>query len=297
MRVLSLLPAATDIICWLGHRDDLVAITHECDARGASIPRVTSSRVTGSSAGAIDDSVRTLAESGVSMFELDEHRIRQLAPDLIITHELCDVCAVSETDVRVLAASMSPPPKIVTLGATTIDQVEQEIEAVARAIHADVADGALLNSLRERHATIHNALKGAKATRRQIAIIEWTDPLYAAGHWVPDLVRRAGGADVLAKSGDHSRRVTMDEIVQAAPEIVVIAPCGYDLSRARAEAKAWLPASHLPGSIEVWAMDSNRLLSRPGPDLWFGMETLASIMHPELFGQPAAERACQISPR
>lgn len=296
MRIVSLLPAATDIAVALGAADDLVAITHECDAP-SSLPRVTSSAVIGDSARTIDDSVRSLSSTGSSLYAIDREAIAALKPDVIITQQLCDVCAVSETDVRALAATLSPSPIVVTLGGSTLDGVVNDILHVGEEIGRVDASQQLVESLASVHGGIHTRLKEAKAPRPRVAIVEWTDPIYAAGHWVPELVRRAGGIDVLAMAGSHSRTITLDEVRDSRPDVLIIAPCGYDVARAEAEARELLagPGWEWADDIHGWAMDSNAFLSRPGPRLWEGMQVLASILHPDLFELPSADHARRLS--
>jgi len=290
LRTVSLLPAATEIVAALGALEHLVGITHECDypAVVCSRARVTRSAVDGRGApGAVDAQVRALADGGAPLFTLLEKQIVSLHPELILTQAQCDVCAVSEADVRALARRISPEPRVVTLTGTTLDGVLADVAAVGEAL--GVADEAeeLLDGLRARLRAVHETLKAARAPRPRAAIIEWTDPVYAAGHWVPEMVHRAGGADVLASPGEHSRPRPLAEVAAADPEVVVIAPCGYDVARAAAEARrvAGLDEWRWLRGRQVWAMDSNALLGRPGPRLIDGVETLARIFNPTLFSE------------
>lgn len=288
MRVVSLLPAATDILTALGAADLLAGITHECDAPGLapSISRVTSSVIDGSAtAAAIDAGVSALSAAGEPLFRLDEPLIAQACPDLIITQALCDVCAVSEDDVRAMANRMDAPPRILTLGANTLDGVLDDIGAVSAAV--DRADDGLelVFGLRSRMRSVHQALKAARAPRPRVAVIEWTDPVYAAGHWTPDVVRRAGGIDVLATAGVHSTRRSVDSVREASPEVVLFAPCGFGLERAAREGRALLdsPQWEWARSLAVWALDATAILSRPGPRLVEGIEVMARIFNPTCF--------------
>ena len=300
MRILSLLPSATEIVAALGRLDALVGITHECDhppaARG--LPRVTASAVDAAAApGAVDAQVRALSASGASLFSLDERRIAELAPDVILTQQLCDVCAVSETEVRRLARTLPSAPQVVTLCGTTLDGVLGDVRAVGEAIGAADQTGALEARWQERMRAVHETLKAARAPRPRTAVIEWGEPVYAAGHWVPELVRRAGGVDVLAQPGEHSRPRTVAEVAAADPELLLIAPCGYDVARAAAEARrllaldAWAWAR----GRRAWAVDANALVSRPGPRLVDGIETFAAIVAPGLFPAPPADYAIPIA--
>jgi iron complex transport system substrate-binding protein len=305
VRIVSLLPAATEIVAALGALDSLVGVTHECDHPGAvrSLPRVTSSAVDAPSggdrsadAGAVDARVRELSAAGAALFALDEALLARLRPDVVLTQALCEVCAVSETDVRALAARLDPAPRVVTLAGTTIDGVlDEDVAGVARAIGRAEAGAALADELRGRLRLVHETLKAARAPRPRVAVIEWTDPVYAAGHWVPDMVRRAGGVDALARPGEHSTTRPVAAVAAAAPDVLIFAPCGYDAARAAAEARRvlarpeWAWAAHLP----AWAVDANAYVSRPGPRLVDGVELFARVMHEGLFGRPDADRAVE----
>jgi iron complex transport system substrate-binding protein len=299
VRVVSLLPSATEIVAALGALESLVGITHECDhpAQVASRLRVTTSLVDGAGApGAVDEQVRALVSAGTPLYALDEARIRSLRPDLILTQALCDVCAVMETDVRALAARLTPPPEVVSLSATTLDGVLADIARAAHALALDDEGEELLAGLRARMLRVHDTLKAARAPRPRVAMLEWTDPLFAAGHWVPEMIRRAGGIDVLAEAGGHSKVVPCEAVAAAAPEIVLVAPCGYGVERAVEEARRLLarPDWTLRDSA-VWALDGNALTSRPGPRVVEGIEVMARIFNPALFTPLDAGYAVRVS--
>lgn len=287
-RVVALLPSATEIVAALGALELLVGITHECDhpAQVASRLRVTKSLVDGADApGAVDAGVRELVAAGTSLYALDEPAIRALKPDLILTQALCDVCAVMETDVRALAARLSPEPRVISLSATTIEGVFDDIARVGRELDLEDESEELLAGLRARIRTIHETLKAARAPRPRVAMIEWSDPIFAGGHWVPEMITRAGGVDVLATAGEHSKVVEMEAVAAAAPEIVLVAPCGYGVERAAEEARRLVASTewNLPGECAVWALDGNALTSRPGPRIVDGIEVMARIFNPALF--------------
>ncbi len=287
-RVITLLPSATEIVAALGAIESLVGVTHECDhpAQVASRLRVTASRVDGAGdPGAVDAQVRSVVGEGRSLYTLDEPGIRALRPDLIFTQALCDVCAVVEADVRALAARLSPPPRVISLSATTLDGVFDDIARAAHAMELDDECEELLAGMRARLAAVHDTLKTARAPRPRVAMIEWTDPIFAGGHWVPEMIRRAGGIDVLASQGDHSKVVTPEAVIAAAPGVVLVAPCGYGVERAAAEARRLLASAAwtLPDGVAVWALDGNALTSRPGPRLVDGIEVMARIFNASLF--------------
>lgn len=288
MRVVSLLPSATEIVAALGAMESLVGVTHACDYPPVvdSRVRVTTTAVDKDAApGLIDAQVRELIHVGAPLYTLLEDRIRALTPHLILTQALCDVCAVVETDVRALAARMDPSPRVVALSATSLDGVLDDISRAAAALDAAHEAEELLAGARVRMRVVHEALKAARAPRPRVAMIEWGDPLFAAGHWVPEMVRRAGGVDVLATAGAHSATVTLDQVRAADPEVIVIGPCGYDLSASVAEATRLLDRPDWEWAHErrVYALDANALVSRPGPRVIDGIEVLARLFNPVLF--------------
>ena len=298
-RIVSLLPAATEIVAALGAMRRLVGVTHACDfPEGArTLPRVTSSALDAdASALEIDTAVRTAASEGQTLFALDAARIRALAPDVIITQALCDVCAVSEADVRAVAASLTPSPRIISLGAGTLDDVMQSIGTVGHAIGAQNEAAEVNDALRLRLHAVHLTLKSVRAPRFRVAVVEWTDPLYVAGHWVPDMVRRAGGIDAVATPGEHSRSRTVRELQDAGPEILIFAPCGFDMARSTAEARCTLerPEWEWARPLPCFAIDGNAFTSRPGPRLVDGVEIFARIFNPRLFSPLGPERAHRV---
>lgn len=294
MRVAALLPAATDIVIALGAGDQLVAVTHACGLPGplAGVPRVTRSRVMSTGASVVDALVSSLASAGGPMFDLDEEKLVAQRPDLILTQAVCEVCAVREEDARAVAARLQPAPSVATLGARTVDGILTDIMTVGTALELVDEAEELVSGLRSRMAAIHRQLKATQAPRPRVLVLEWTDPPFSAGHWVPDMVRRAGGQEVLGQPGAISRRVSVDEIAASKPDVVVVAPCGYGLTAALNEIAQMPPANSLP----VWVIDANRLTSSPGPGVMRGIEVLARILHPGLFGTPSEHDAMQITP-
>ena len=288
MRVVSLLPSATEIVAALGALEHLVGVTHACDhpPMVASRARVTRTAIMADAApGAVDAQVRAITAAGQPLYTLLEDRIRALHPDLILTQALCEVCAVMETDVRALAERLSPVPRVLTLEASSLDGVLEDIARVGAALGlADEADE-LLAGARARMRSVHEALKAARAPRPRVAVIEWGEPIYAAGHWVPEMVHRAGGVDVLAKPGEHSVIVTLEAVRAADPEVIIIAPCGYDLDRSAKEGERLLALDDWRWAHDrrVFAVDANAFASRPGPRLVDGIEVFARCFNPALF--------------
>jgi iron complex transport system substrate-binding protein len=302
VRVVSFLPSATEIVAALGHLDDIVGISHECDFPPSVRSRdvVTSSAIDSTATpGEIDVAVREFVDTGRPLYDVREDRVRELDPDVMVTQIVCDVCAVSEGDVRSLATRLPTHPEVVTLGATTLDGIFDDIRRVAHAMHVDDRADLLIDRARDRMRAVHEKLKAARAPRPRVAIIEWTDPIFAAGHWVPEMIYRAGGEDVLAKPGEHSTTRSIDVVREADPEIILIGPCGFDLERAAADAERVLATAEWSWarSKPVWAVDANAFLSRPGPRVIDGIEALASILHPSLFGAPSSAVARRISSR
>ncbi|MBK5187334.1 MAG: ABC transporter substrate-binding protein [Gemmatimonadaceae bacterium] len=302
MRIISLFPAATEMVCALGAADALVGISHDSDYPAEflhdGIPRVTRSTIDSTAAPAeIDRMVRVADTLGESLYVMDAEKIASLEPDIIITQGTCDVCAIREADVRIIAESLYRPPVVLSLSASSLDEMFDDIRRVGSVIERSPLAEALISRLESRLRRVHERLVAAAVPRPRVAVLEWTDPIYNAGHWVPQMVRRAGGIEVLARAGERSRVVTMDEVVAAKADTVVIAPCGYDASRAAAEGamlmkkKEWAWLTH----CRAWAIDSGGLLSRPGPRLVEGVETLAEIFHPTVFPRPSRARALELS--
>ena len=296
MRIVALLPSATEIVAALGAFDQLVGVTHACDypPQVATLPRLTRTHVDGDAApDVIDRDVRAAAEQGLALYEVDDALLASLQPDVIVTQALCEVCAVRETDVQELAKRLTPAPRVVTLSGTSIDGIFADIQRVGEAIDAQDEAEELIFGLRARLRSLHERLRASHAPRPRVAVLEWTRPVYTAGHWVPEMVHRAGGVDALATPGSHSRAVGVADVAAAGPDVLIFAPCGYDLSRATREARdafasePWSWAADRP----AWAIDANALASRPGPRIVDGVETIASVLHPLLFGSPAPDRA------
>jgi iron complex transport system substrate-binding protein len=284
----------------LGASDQLVAITHECDfpPEVTALPRVTTSAVDrDASSRAIDESVRALSAGGAPVFAIDADRLRQLAPTLILTQSLCEVCAVSEGDVRSLASVLEPAPRLLTLGGTTLEGIWSDVRLVGGAIGRAAEADALVARIAARLRAVHEALRAARAPRPRVAVIEWLDPLFAAGHWTPELVRRAGGIDVLAEPGTHSVEIDVERIRAAEPELLLFAPCGFDVERSARESAALLETARWEwaSGIEAWAIDGNALTSRPGPRLADAVEVMAAIFAPGLFAAPPARYARQLA--
>lgn len=299
MRIVSLLPAATEIVALLGASDHLVGVSHECDYPDivGSRARVTRATIPDThDPAAIDAAVREQHEAGLALFAIDEARVRALHPDVLLTQALCEVCAVRESDVRALASRLSPEPRVVTLGGTSVDGILDDIRTVGEALGASDEVEETLAGLRDRIRHVHETLKAAQAPRPRVALVEWTEPVYVAGHWGPEQIKRAGGVDVLGVAGAHSVPVSMDALREAAPDIVLFAPCGYSVAAAAEEARRCLmkPEWEWTTDRQVWAMDANGLTSRPGPRVVDGIEAMARIFNPSLFTEVAGAHAVRV---
>lgn len=295
MRICSLLPSATEIVCALGLEPNLVGVTHECDyppsVRG--LPRVTRSIIDSDalSSGQIDALVTSHLHDHRGLYQLDRTLLERLNPELILTQELCDVCAVSYAEVQDAVRALFGARTVLSLEPTRLDEVFEAIERVGAFTGRAEAARALTADLRRQIDAIEQALVGVQA-RPRVACIEWLDPPWIGGHWVPELVARAGGVDVLGEAGSPSVRTSWDRVAAAQPDVIVLMPCGFDVARTLHELKtAALPSfwRDLPAvrTDRVYAVDANSYFSRPGPRLVEGLRVLAGLLHPERVPPPS----------
>jgi iron complex transport system substrate-binding protein len=283
VRIVSLLPSATEILFAVGAGEDVVGVTFECDfpaeARNRRI--VSTTRLPeGLTPAQIDAEVRARLAAGEDLYTLDEGALRDIDPDLVVTQDLCAVCAVDITEVDKALAHLGCRADVVTLDPMTLDQVLNSIETVGRA--TDTLDQAtkLVVTLRDRLAQVAVLVAGHHTPR--LAVLEWTDPPFSSGHWVPDMVTAAGALPVLGTAGQRSVQITWDDLLAARPDVVVVAPCGYRLDGARQLAQLVVEAGLLPEGVPVWAVDADAAFVRPGPRVVDGVETLAGIAHPDV---------------
>ena len=282
MRVVSLLPAATEMVAALGALGRLVGVSHECDfpPEVRSLPRVTRTRVDPAMpSGAIDRAMAEAKRTGVSPVEVDVNLVAHLRPDVLIGQSVCDVCAVGEGDLARVVTTLMPTPWVVTLHAHTLDEVFLDIRKVGEALELRDEAEELDAGLRYRLRRVGARARGAGKIPRAL-VLEWLDPPYVAGHWVPELVGLAGGQDVGGAPGTPSRPRPWDELAALAPDVVVVALCGFDVPRAQAELAAVTDqqARALLGR-RVEFLDGNAYTSRPGPRLVDAAETLARLIH------------------
>ncbi len=274
----------------LGLGADLIAVTHECDYPPAALelPRVTRDVLpAGLSAGEIDAAVKERTLEGQSIYELDTELLRDLRPDLIVTQALCSVCAVSYDDVRAIAEEIETRPRVIPLDPHTVGEVLGDARTLAEVTDRRDAAVELVRDSAARIDRVRLAVRGAR--RPRVAALEWLDPPFAAGHWVPQLIEFAGGEDVLGFAGESSEQRTWDEVISSQPDIVVVMPCGYDAEIAHREAEMHRDQLRALGAGEVVAVNAAAYFSRPGPRIVDGLELLASIIHPELVPQTSRE--------
>jgi iron complex transport system substrate-binding protein len=287
MRIASLVPSSTEMLFALGLGDGVVAVTHECDhpPEATTLPHLTRSVIPeGLTPGEIDAAVRRVTAEGRALYELDEETLGRLDTDLIVTQALCAVCAVSYDDVRAVAGRLATDPDVISLDPETLAEVFDDAVRLAEAVGVRERGVRLRDELRGRVELVREAVSGE--ARPRVAALEWLDPPYIGGHWVPEMIEAAGGSDVLGKAGQKSRLAGWDEIVAAGPEVVVVMPCGLYADEALEQALENRDRIDSLGAERVLAVDAAASFSRPGPRLADGTELLAHLLHPELVPGP-----------
>ena len=294
MRIASLVPSATELLFALDLGDSVVAVTHECDYPPAAeqLPHLTRSVIPDGLAPAeIDAAVRERTGRGEALYELDEETLRALDVDLIVTQAVCEVCAVSFEDVRAIAERLPTQPQVISLDPSTLGEVLADVPRLAEAAEAEAAGERLVEEAGARIEAVERAVEGAP--RPRVAALEWLDPIYIGGHWVPQMIELAGGEDVLGLPGERSRTAEWPELEAAAPEVVLAMPCGYYAEQAAAEAVRH--PERLAGlGARVVAVDAAAYFSRPGPRLVEGIELLGHLLHPDLVAAPPSRRSIEV---
>jgi iron complex transport system substrate-binding protein len=295
MRIVSLLPSTTEIAFALGLGDQVVAVTHECDfpPEARCRPVITASALghQQASSAEIDAAVRGQLRDNLSIYSLDSQLLERLEPDLILTQALCEVCAVSFGIVERAVAEVRGEPQILSLEPTSLEGIFGTVLAVGNATGRRAEARRLVASSRARVERVR-AQAAAAGSRPRVACLEWFDPPFGPGHWLPEMVEIAGGKAGLGCAGEPSRRISWEDVVAFAPEVIVLTPCGFGLERAIEEARAALPQrpgwQELPAvrAGRVYAVDGNSYFSRPGPRIVESLELLASLIHPEHFVGP-----------
>jgi iron complex transport system substrate-binding protein len=275
----------------LGLGESVVAVTHECDFPPEAAERAHLTRSVipeGLPAAAIDAAVRERTEAGQALYELDEEVLQELDPDLIVTQALCEVCAVSFDDVRAVADRLPSRPSVISLDPRTLGEVLGDVRTLAQATDSKDAGVDLVRDAANRIDRVKLAVRGAD--RPRVAALEWLDPPFVGGHWVPQMIELAGGEDLLGLPGERSRTATWDEIRASEPDVVVSMPCGYYADRCASEALAHRGEIDSLGARTVVAVDAAAYFSRPGPRLVDGLEQLGHVLHPDRVDPPAAGR-------
>jgi iron complex transport system substrate-binding protein len=299
MRIVSLLPSATEILFALGFDQEIVGVSHECDFPASVRTKrvVIHSRIPKDAAPVeIDRLVRDYVSRGESVYAVDGQALEELAPDLIVTQDLCHVCAASPDDLASALARFANPPDVLCLNPQNLGDVWRDILWVGEDARRGRAAENLLERIGERLGEIEKLVAGVEAERPRVAFLEWLQPGYVGGHWVPEMIELAGGHDVLGRVHTPSFRVTLEDIVAAAPDTILISPCGYSAQQARNE---YLAMAHpdewnaIPAvrNGRVYALEANSYFSRPGPRLVTGIEALASLFHGRVHGGEEAQRA------
>ncbi|MEM9664694.1 MAG: cobalamin-binding protein [Bacteroidota bacterium] len=298
MRIVSLLPSATEIICALGLTDQLVGVTHECDYPPAvqALPKVTHTRIpTDATSGEIDALVRERLDDDLALYTLNRPVLEALAPDLIVTQALCDVCAVAEAEVQQAACALPGAPRVINLEPASLEEVLDSLHEVAALTDTKAQAVEVVEALRARVRAVE-ARTATRLHRPRVAVLEWLDPPFSAGHWTPELVTMAGGREGLGAPGQKSRTLSWDAVTAWAPELVLIACCGFDTARTLED----LPLLEaVPGWADVpavrdgrvYVIDGNQYFSRPGPRLVDSLELLAHVLHPDVHPLPAELKA------
>jgi iron complex transport system substrate-binding protein len=287
MRIASLVPSATEMLFALGLGDQVVGVTHECDfpLAARSLPHLTRTVLEpGLSAAEIDAAVKATVGEGRALYELDEERLADLYPTLIVTQAVCDVCAVSYEDVLEVASRLPSKPKVIQQDPSTLGEVLEDIVRLGEVTGVTAQAHELLGELEGRLATIHGAVSGASQPR--VIALEWLDPPYVGGHWIPEMVYIAGGDDVAGPPGLKSPEVQWGELAGLNPDVVIAMPCGWYVEGAQLQAiEHW---DHIDGlsARQVFAVDAASTFSRPGPRLVDGVELLAHLLHPDLVDSP-----------
>ncbi|GIF22521.1 iron complex transport system substrate-binding protein [Actinoplanes tereljensis] len=294
MRLVSLLPSATEIVYALGLGDDLVGVTFECDEPPAA--RTEKTVVVGGrdtrdmSPAAIDAYVKQQMAAGADLYTLHAGALAALAPDLILTQDLCRVCALPSDHVDEALDHLGCRADVLSLDPYSLDEVFDTFLRVGAAAGVPERASSLVTALRRRLAAVASAVAGRP--RPRVALVEWVDPPFTAGHWVPDLVTAAGGDPVAARAGARSVQISYADLAAANPDIVVVTPCGFHLSGAASQAATVVP--HFPNA-QVWAIDGDALIVRPGPRLVAGVEALAAIFHPDAVPAPPPTAIARIA--
>jgi len=304
MRICSLLPSATEVIASLGLSEELIGISHECDYPPSvrNVPIMVEPMIPphGMASADIDQQVHQLVASGQRLYRLKDQLLRQAQPDLIVSQDLCQVCAVTPDQLHDALRSMPHQPTVLTLNPGTVHDVIDDVVRIGDAAGRSAEGYRLAAHMRERLEAVRTRVQGI-AHRPRVVCIEWLSPLYVAGHWVPEMVQLAGGRDVLAQPGSPSRVVTWDEVLAAAPDVLIVMPCGFSVERTQT---GLFQLMQQPGQWRLspaleehtYLVDASSYFSRPGPRLIDGIELLAALLHPSDHDHIHESMACRLRP-
>jgi iron complex transport system substrate-binding protein len=289
MRIASLVPSATEMLFALGLGEMVVGVTHECDYPPAAseLPQLTATVLpAGLSAGEIDTAVKQVVGEGRALYTLDEERLRELEPDLIVTQAVCEVCAVSYEDVVEVAGRLPSSPRVLQQDPSTLGEVLDDVIRLGEAAGVPDRGRAVRDQLEERLAAVRTTV--AEVPRPRVLALEWLDPPFLGGHWIPEMIELAGGENVAGSSGQKSAQAGWDDLRGDDPDVIVSMPCGWYLDDSRDQALAHRGQLESLGAQRVFAVDAASTFSRPGPRLVDGVELLAHLLHPELVEPPEA---------
>ncbi|HEU4393812.1 MAG TPA: ABC transporter substrate-binding protein [Solirubrobacterales bacterium] len=295
MRIASLVPSATEMLFALGLGGDVVAVTHECDFPPAAreLPHLTATVLPeGLAAGEIDAAVKSVVGEGHTLYSLDEERLAELAPELIVTQAICDVCAVSYEDVVAVAARLPGQPRVLQQDPSSLGEVLEDVTRLGAAVGIEARAAELRGELERRLAAVRAAVAGADGRagdggRPRVVALEWLDPPFVGGHWIPEMIEIAGGEDVAGPAGAKSPEVEWEALAALGPDVVVVMPCGWYLEDSRAQAEEHWERIEALGADRVFAVDAASTYSRPGPRLVDGTELLAHLLHPDRVDPPS----------
>jgi iron complex transport system substrate-binding protein len=282
VRIVSLLPSTTEILFAIGAGDDVVGVTYECDHPAEARTRTVVSNTAlppGLTPAEIDAEVRARVAAGEDLYRLDEGALRALDADVVVTQDLCAVCAIDVVNVDQALQHLGCEAEVITCDPNDLDEVLASIEQLGRVAGRETEAASVVVHLRERLDVVRGAVAGR--SRPRVALLEWTDPPFVAGHWLPDMIEAAGGTVAIGTTGQKSVTASWADVVASAPDVVVVAPCGYRLDGAMDLAGTVLAAGVLPPTTPLWAVDADAAFVRPGPRLVDGIEALAAVLHPE----------------
>jgi len=288
MRIASLVPSATEMLFALGLGGEVVGVTHECDfpPRAAELPHLTRTVLpAGLGAGEIDAAVKEMVGEGRALYTLDEERLAQLEPDLIVTQAVCEVCAVSYEDVVAVAERLPGGPRVLQQDPSSLGEVLEDVTRLGDAAGIAEHTAAVRGELEARLEGVRTAVAGAP--RPRVLALEWLDPPFLGGHWIPEMIELAGGEDVAGRAGEKSLQVEWEQLQGLDPDVIVAMPCGWYLEDSKAQALAHRDRLDSLGARQLFAVDAASTFSRPGPRLVDGVELLAHLFHPKLVEPPA----------